>query len=131
MHQIELGAGTPSFSQLISLSGSPLMMRPLPSFVANDIYQTVTAILGLQDLSAAERVAALSSMPATELLMKLPPGLPFLPVLDERTIKKDTGFAELALDTKTELPENINMLIGSCDMDVCRVSLCIFQICSS
>ncbi|TVY48173.1 Para-nitrobenzyl esterase [Lachnellula occidentalis] len=117
MHQIQLGAGTPSFSQLISFSGSPLMMRPLPSFVADDIYQTVTAILGLQKLSAAERVAALSSMPATELLMKLPPGLPFLPVLDERTIKKETSFAELASDTKTQLPENINMLIGSCDMD--------------
>lgn len=104
------------------------MMRSLPNSVANGIYQTVTTSLGLQDLSVKERIVALLSMPASKLLLKLPPGLPFLPVLDGCTIKRETSFAELASETKTELPENVNMLIGSCDMDVRRVSLCLTRV---
>lgn len=119
MHQLQLEEEMPSFSQIVSLSGSPLMMRPLPSFVANGVYKEVMTILGFQHLPVAERILALSEMPAAELLQKLPPGLPFLPVLDGCTIKKDTKFSDLA-SNKAELPENINILIGSCDMDVCK-----------
>lgn len=94
------------------------MMRPLPGAVAEGIYQSVIGILGLHNLSAAERKSALLSIPASELLSKLPPGLPFLPVLDGDSIREDVSFSGLKSGSEVTQRHDMKLLIGSCDMDV-------------
>lgn len=118
MHQVQFSTDTSPFQQLVSMSGSPLMMRPLPGAVAENIYQSVIGILGLHNLSAAERKTALLSISASELLSKLPPGLPFLPVLDGDSIRQDVSFSGLKSGLEITQSHNMKLLIGSCDMDV-------------
>ena len=122
MYQIELDA---PFHQLISMSGTPLMMKPLPPVVADNIYQTVISVLGLRDLPVADRIAALSSTSSSEILSKLPPGLPFLAVLDGITLQEEVSFEKLRDSSKFSQKQ---LLIGSCGMDVCILeSSCYFQ----
>lgn len=118
MHQVQLSTDAPPFQQLVSMSGSPLMMRPLPGAVAEGIYQSVIDILGLHKLSAAERKSTLLSIPAVELLSKLPPGLPFLPVLDGDSIRDALSFSGLKSGLEVTRSHDMKLLIGSCDMDV-------------
>jgi len=112
MFQVELKA---PFQQLISMSGTPLMMKPLPPVVADNIYQTVIGVLGLRDLPVAERISALSSMSSSEILSKLPPGLPFLAVLDGAVLQENVSFEKLRDSCKSSQKK---LLIGSCGMDV-------------
>ena len=99
------------------------MMRPLPDFVAENVYQTVMNILGLQERSAADRIAAISSAPASELLAKLPRGLPFLPVRDGSIVRSEFTFRELESQVGAGPAQDTKLLIGSLDMDVSGVSL--------
>ncbi|KAH8595663.1 putative carboxylesterase [Bisporella sp. PMI_857] len=117
MHQIEMNGIDLPFQQVVNMSGTPLMLKPLSPVIAESIYQTVTSILGLGNLPGEERVTALTAIPAAELLSKLPPGLPFMPVLDGHVLKNEISFAQLQDGTGPSQSPNINLLIGSCDMD--------------
>ena len=123
MHQIDQAGAASLFQRVVNMSGTPVMLRPLRETVAEGIYQTVIAILGLQDACVADRISVLLSIPAHEFLSKLPPGLPFLPVLDGRTITNDATFAGLSPNLEHDGAQHIDMLIGSCDMDV---SICVY-----
>lgn len=97
------------------------MLRPLPDAVAESTYQTVISTLGLQDSTTADRMAALSSLSASELLAQLPLGLPFLPREDGETVKDVVTFQDLELHVAVRAPRCATLLIGSCDMDVRRL----------
>ena len=128
MHQIQMATETHLFQQAVNMSGSPLMMKPLPGFVAEQIYQTVIDILGLQDLPVKKRVNTLATISASELLSKLPAGLPFLPVMDNDVLKEDISFSGLESGSKVGVSRQITLLIGSCDTDV-RIAARLFHRC--
>ncbi|THW34283.1 hypothetical protein D6D22_08700 [Aureobasidium pullulans] len=117
MHQLQMSPKSPPFQQCISMGGNPLMMKPLPDFVAEGVYRGVINSLGLEKLSASERKSALLSMPAAELLSRLPPGLPFLPVQDGRTICESFTFLRVKSGSELTQSTATRILIGTCDMD--------------
>lgn len=83
----------PLFRRAICMSGSTLIMRPLPAFIHELNYKTVLETISLAHLSPAERIRALLNMPSHELIEKLPPSVALLPLLDEDFISSSLTFA--------------------------------------
>jgi hypothetical protein len=100
------------------MSGTPLMMPPLPQAAAQGIYESVTTILGFQELASDERLQALQDIAALDLLSSIPPGSPFLPVNDGDTAKQQFSYRDLASTLRDCLAGRIPLMIGSCDADV-------------
>ncbi|KAI9053702.1 hypothetical protein LZ554_002655 [Drepanopeziza brunnea f. sp. 'monogermtubi'] len=117
MHLIEMFGPERPFQQVVSMAGTPAMLRPFPAFVADSIYGTVVGILGLGHLSGKERVDAILKLSAAEILEKLPPGLPFMPVLDPTTLKNEVSFARILSGNGLSHCRDVALLIGNLDMD--------------
>lgn len=112
----------PLFTRLMSLGGTSLLMKPLPSFVYEATYKTVMENLGLGSASASERVKALLEISPDELLAKTPPSLPLFPVCDGDLIPVHNSFEDIASQKQT-LPGKLwckSILIGDCQFDVSR-----------
>jgi hypothetical protein len=105
------------------MSGTNLLVKPLPPPVNEITYKRVCEALGLDNFTPAERIDALQTLPAEKVLDALPPNLPFIP--------STRGDLNLPLDDyesiyKGESGNNVHpgkswceqIMIGDCQMDV-------------
>ena len=126
---VQLNSQEPLFKRLMSMGGTSLLMRPLPPVVHEATYDTVISQLGLKDMSAEDRIAALLQMPSEELLSKIPPHVPLLPLIDGDIVSAPSSFPKIADRTETgvsEVPGKAwckDLLIGDCQSDVSVASL--------
>ncbi len=120
---LHLHSQEPLFKRYVSMSGTSLMMKPLPPPVSEFAYSYAIEFFGLKDLSASERINALLELPV-EKLLSVPPNIPFLPITDGDLIPGAATFAQISS------PEDPNshmvgrnwckdLLIGDCQFDVC------------
>lgn len=71
------------------------MLKPLLPAVSEFVYAGVLQAFGLEKLTGPERVKALLNVPVEDIL-KLPPTLPFLPVVDQDLIPEPFTFSQIA-----------------------------------
>lgn len=102
------------FKRVMAMSGTSLLLPPLPLPVAEATYQAVVKSLGLQDLSPGKRVERLKTMPAAELREKTM-GFPLLPVADPRRPLAAESFAGLRCASVENGCESL--LLGDCAFD--------------
>jgi hypothetical protein len=106
------------------MSGTSLMIKPLPLPVSEFVYASIMQALGLEGLSGSERVKALLEVPS-EKLVALPPNLPLLPIIDNTLITDVVMFSQIS--SKSEilaLPGRKwcdDLLIGDCQFDVSSI----------
>jgi hypothetical protein len=70
------------------MSGTPVMLKPLPMAVAEMSYISIIKNFGLEGASAAERIERLKSASPEELVEKAPMSVPLLPFLQDDIIPK-------------------------------------------
>ena len=88
---------------------------------AEGIYQTFISILGLDKLSVDERIHKLLTLPTDEVIAKIPPSLPFLPVIDGDVIPVRPTFADVASTEDKNMPGKEwveGLMIGHSEFDV-------------
>jgi hypothetical protein len=106
------------------MSGSSLMLKPLPAPVSEFVYASVAKDLGLENLSAMERVRVLADLPFEDLLSKVSPALPLMPVMDGDIIPGPVTFSQIysadnAANSKLAGKKWCeSLLVGNCQADV-------------
>jgi hypothetical protein len=113
----------PLFKRYISMSGTALMLQPLPPPVSEFVYSNVIKSLGAEDLSSQERIKKLLDLPNDELATIVPPNLPLLPIVDGGVIAGNFGYAEISSEEgpAVSMPGRSwceELLIGDCQFDV-------------
>ena len=104
------------------MSGTSLFVQALPYNVHEENYAIAIAALGLNDLTAEDRVKALLNMPSHELLAKLPPSILVAPAIDSDIVLPDVTYTELGKKGSKVLPGHSwcqDLLIGDAEADVC------------
>lgn len=118
------------------MSGTPIMLKPLPLAVAEMAYASIIEAFGLQNASAKERIERLKTATPEELVEKTPMSVPLLPFLDEdvlpalsipplpsqdgEIVSGTTTFAKLAARDHENLPGMTwceELMIGDCQHD--------------
>jgi carboxylesterase type B len=84
----QLHSTEPLFKRCISMSGTPIMLKPLPLQVAEMAYTAIMKEFGLEDASVQERVEKLRTIEPEELVEKTPMSVPLLPLLDGDILPK-------------------------------------------
>lgn len=117
LHQ--LSSEEPLFKRAISMSGTPLMLKPLSPSAAEASYSSILQTLGLENASTEERIHRLLTISPNELVEKTPMTTPLTPFTDNDIVPHTTTFAELQNDnlnarSKTWCEE---LLTGSCTHD--------------
>ena len=107
------------------MGGTPLLLKPLPSQVAESIYASAVDRLGLSAMTVEERIKALKETTAEDLLAATA-NLPLLPVIDRELITVPATFSQWSFKEKllsgTDWCESI--MIGDCEMDVSSCLSC-------
>ena len=85
----------PLFKRAISMSGTSIMLKPLPLPVTEMAYSSIMNALGLENASVEERIERLTTISAEELVEKTPMTVPLVPFLDGDIIPDTTTFAKL------------------------------------
>lgn len=105
------------------MSGTSLLMKPLPELVAESTYLAVVKVLGLENLSPADRVTAMLSMPI-DVYSKIPGTFPLAPIIDDDLIPCIVSFDQISTrNNNAALPGKSwceSLLIGDCKFDVSR-----------
>ena len=118
---LHLHSEEPLFKRLVSMSGTSLLIKPLPPFIADSGYTTVLKALNFDNLSAADRITALLNTPIEEFL-KLPPTAPMLPMIDDDVIPGMLSFNQISTKgSDPALPGKgwcESLMIGDCKFDV-------------
>lgn len=118
---IHLHSEQPLFKRAMMMSGSTLLMGPVPEAVAEANYQKAVKLLGLDGLSSTERVRRFVEMDGQELRETLlKGGVASLPVIDGNICPTAVNFKSV-MDGSLELPgrEWCNgLLLGDCAFDV-------------
>jgi carboxylesterase type B len=118
------------------MSGTPVMLKPLPMPIAEMAYSSIIKLFGLEDVSAEERIQKLKTAGPEELVRNTPmsvPLLPFLdgevlpdlavpalPSLDDDIVPQRTTFAGLGSMNHDNLPGTKwceELMIGDCQHD--------------
>lgn len=122
MHHLQ--SPEPLFSQLLAMSGSTLVLPPLPPPVSELAYGLSIKALGLGNLSEAEQIRSVSHGPGEALWAKITPDIPILPVIDGRIVKPGPTFAALS-DVPSKVRQLLpgsdwcsRIMIGDCGFDV-------------
>ncbi|KAK5127009.1 hypothetical protein LTR85_008368 [Meristemomyces frigidus] len=108
----------PLFKRVVLMSGTSLLMSPVPVEVAERSYQSAINALGLESATAEERIQALLRIDATELRSKLMT-VPMLPMVDDELPLASYTFADFAIG-KTNLPGAEwceSVMTGDCQFD--------------
>ncbi|KAJ4348577.1 uncharacterized protein N0V89_009955 [Didymosphaeria variabile] len=92
----QLFSKKPLFKRAISMSGTPLMLKPLSLDVAESTYQAIIAALGLNDASVEERIQRLISIAPEELVEKTAMKALLAPFLDDDVLPEAITFEKLA-----------------------------------
>jgi carboxylesterase type B len=105
------------------MSGTPIMLKPLPLTVAEESYAMIMKELGLGDASSEERIERLKAITPEDLVMKTPMSVPLIPFLDGDIIPETATFAKLA-STNDTLDQSVPvhqwceaLMIGDCKHD--------------
>ena len=86
-------------------------------------YQQVVSILGLESLSADERIKKLLTLPTDEVIAKLPPTVAFFPTIDGDIIPVRPTFTSVADKSDQSMPGKQwadALMIGNSEFDVSR-----------
>jgi hypothetical protein len=106
------------------MSGTTLMLQPLPPQVPEFVYATAIKSVGAEELSSQERIQNLLDLPAEDLATLIPPTLPLIPVVDGDIIPGNVNFEQMS---SKDDPSGVPMpgrkwceelLIGDCQFDV-------------
>jgi carboxylesterase type B len=120
---MQLHSKEPLFKRCISMSGTPIMLKPLPLVAAEASYAKIMKELGLEDASVEERIEKLKIVTPDEQVEKTPMTVPLTPYLDGDIIPGMATFANLAStdDTlETSVPGHQwceGLMIGDCQHD--------------
>jgi carboxylesterase type B len=120
-----LHSNEPLFSRVISMGGHALLMAPIPLETANEAYAKVVDCLGLRDLSPAQRVEKLRTIPHKDIIDKVPSNIPNRPVIDSALFQRALTAQDVENATDTEsIPGKTwcqDLLIGDCQADVSAI----------
>ncbi|KAH7393872.1 putative carboxylesterase [Phaeosphaeria sp. MPI-PUGE-AT-0046c] len=78
----QLHSKEPLFKRCISMSGTPIMLKPLPLPVAEMAYTSILEAFGLENASAEERINKLKAVTPEKLVEKTPMSVPLSPISD-------------------------------------------------
>ncbi|KAF2641577.1 para-nitrobenzyl esterase [Massarina eburnea CBS 473.64] len=84
------------FTRAISMSGTPIMLKPLPISVAEMTYGMVVRGLNLENASVDERIERLTTITPEDLVAKTPMNASLIPYLDGDIVPVMTSFKNLA-----------------------------------
>lgn len=110
------------FRRVVSMGGHALLMAPVSTEEADVAYAKVISSLGLDKLSAEERVEKLRTIPPEEIIEKVPRSIPNRPVIDGDLFRAAVSSTDVqdpgAVD---RIPGKVwceDLLIGDCQADV-------------
>lgn len=111
------------FKRMVSMSGTNLLMSPLPAQVTESTYKTITERLGLSSLSPSERVKTLVQMDSDTILSAVRPSNALLPSMGGVLNVKPHTYAEIyqGLAGPLDLPGRSwcqEIMVGDCQFDV-------------
>lgn len=117
LHQ--LGTEETLFRRAISMSGTPLMLKPLSPSAAEASYSSIIQALGLESASTQERINRLLNISPEELVEKTPMGVPLTPFQDNEILFESPTFSRLRNGTLSSLSNTWReeLLVGSCAHD--------------
>ncbi|KAL2863394.1 putative carboxylesterase [Aspergillus lucknowensis] len=109
------------FKRAIVMSGTYFLSQPLPYEAHEQNYQNAIAALGLSNAaSPEERIKALSELPATEIVSRLPPSILAVPAIDGDIVPSAFSRAQTGCATSDE-PRGKNwcheLMIGDAEID--------------
>ncbi|KAF2033312.1 alpha/beta-hydrolase [Setomelanomma holmii] len=76
------------FDRAISMSGTPVMLKPLPTTMAEMSYASILENFGLEKATASERIEKLKTASPEEIVGKAPLSVPLLPLLEDALVSK-------------------------------------------
>lgn len=104
------------------MSGTNLLISPMPLAVHEQGYQAAIQAWGLDGLSSENRVKAILDTPASELVAKLPPSVPIGLAADGDAIPTPPTFASVSDKSSSGYPKGRSwckeILIGDAQHDV-------------
>lgn len=109
------------FNRAIATGGSFLLVGPFSPEIYEGIYQRVLSVLGLDTLEPEERIRKLLTLPLDEVIAKLPPDVPFMPVIDGDIIPLRPSYGAVGSREDLSLPGKEwldGFMIGDSQFDV-------------
>lgn len=106
------------------MSGTCLVLRPVPKSVHEMFYQSFCEAQGLTNVSGQERIQMIEEIDSQKLLLNMHPGTPFLPVVDDDVINDIPTFNSVEAwssgggSTIPGLQWCKELLVGDSQMDV-------------
>lgn len=120
---VHLHSEQPLFKRAMMMSGSTLLMGPVPETVAEANYQKAVKLLGIDSLSSKDRVRRLVEMDGQELRATLlKGGVTPLPVIDSDICPTGVDFKSV-MDGSLKLSGKewcSGLVLGDCAFDVCK-----------
>ncbi|KAJ4296317.1 hypothetical protein N0V90_006362 [Kalmusia sp. IMI 367209] len=113
----------PLMKRCLSTGGAVLLFKPLPEAVTEDAYQKVIKAFGLAEKSPEERIKALLTISVDDLWLKVPPGTPLIPAIDNDIIPGVPTFpivSSLSDDPQFPIPGRkwcAGLMIGESKLD--------------
>lgn len=111
------------FNRVIATGGSCLLTPTLPKEACEDMYTKALGFLGLESLSVDERIQKLLTLPADEIIAKLPPFVQFAPMLDDEIVPVRPTYASIGDPSDKSMPGKDwadAIMIGDSQFDVSR-----------
>ena len=84
------------FKRAISMSGTPIMLKPLSPSCAELSFSMIMKELGMENNSPEERLKKLLTVDLDELVSKTPMTIPMLPFIDGDIVPSTTSFTMLS-----------------------------------
>lgn len=100
-----------------------MLLRPLPTSVAEFAYLSALKALAAEQLSPSDRVKTLIETSGPDLIAKIPMSVPFMPVIDGDIITEPPSFKDLGDPSKPPSSYTVpkwcrRVMIGDCQYDV-------------
>lgn len=112
----------PLFQRAFATGGTCLVRPAMPEVVHEGTYQTVCAALGIEGLSAEERIKALLNLPMEEIMAKIPPSVQPNAIVDGEIIATGPSYASVMDPNDNSVPAKQwlkSLAIGDSAFDVC------------
>ncbi|GIC87941.1 putative carboxylesterase [Aspergillus udagawae] len=108
------------FKRAIVMSGTCLLIQPLPYDLHEQNYQQAIATLGLANSSSEERIRTLLETPGEDLVARIPPAVLAVPAIDGDIVSSAISYAQVA-DKASNFPRGKkwceDLIIGDAQMD--------------
>ncbi|GIK05682.1 hypothetical protein Aspvir_009795 [Aspergillus viridinutans] len=108
------------FKRAIVMSGTCLLIQPLPYDLHEQNYRQAIAALGLADASSEDRIKTLLETPGEALVAKIPPTVLAVPAIDGDIVSSAVTYAQVA-DKGSNFPRgkkwSEDLMIGYAQMD--------------